>query len=159
MQNNHVQELEQFLSELQANIPNWELTNTAVSKSNIGWHIEHSLLVLSGIIETTSNSNPKDYHREFNWRRILVFAQNKIPRGKAKAPKIVHPQNNYSIASLEDHIASTKTKLEKLSQLSQDKYFKHPGLGNLNLKQTIKFLGIHTRHHLKIIEDIVKSEE
>ncbi|MEI8074353.1 MAG: DinB family protein [Bacteroidota bacterium] len=154
-----MKELEEQLDLLESKIPEYELLNTSISTSNIGWHIEHSLLVISGIIETTANSNPKDYQWAFNWRQILVFIQGKIPRGKARAPKAVQPQINYTIESLTEHVTSTRAKLEKLKQLDKDKYFKHPGLGNLNLKQTIKFLEIHTNHHLKIINEIDVSEE
>ena len=35
-------------------------------------------------------------------------------------------------------------------------YFRHLIFGNLNKKRTIRFLQIHTAHHLKIIQDILK---
>jgi hypothetical protein len=154
-----MKELERQLDLLESKISEYELLNTSISASNIGWHIEHSLLVISGIIETTANSNPEDYKFTFNWRQIIVFVQRKIPRGKSKAPKVVLPQNNYSIESLTQNVSSTRAKLEKLKQLEKGKYFKHPGLGNLNLKQTVKFLEIHTNHHLKIINEINVSEK
>jgi hypothetical protein len=41
--------------------------------------------------------------------------------------------------------------------MSSDKYFDHPYFGNLRLNKTIKFLEIHTKHHLEIINDIIKK--
>jgi hypothetical protein len=39
--------------------------------------------------------------------------------------------------------------------VSKDHFFEHPYFGKLKLKETIRFLEIHTTHHLSIIEDIV----
>ncbi len=147
------------LSQLEFAIPKFEKFDSSISNSNIGWHIEHSLLVFNGIIETLSKSNPKDYTWKLNFKRIVVFAKRKIPRGIAKAPKVVIPKENYSIESLLQHIEKTKIKLEELRKLNPKQFFNHPGFGNLRLKKTIQFLEIHTQHHLEIIADIERGEE
>ena len=147
------------LSQLEFAIPKFEKFDSSISNSNIGWHIEHSLLVFNGIIETLSKSNPKDYSWKLNFKRIVVFAKRKIPRGIAKAPKVVIPKENYSIESLLQHIEKTKIKLEELRKLNPKQFFNHPGFGNLRLKKTIQFLEIHTQHHLEIIADIERGEE
>ena len=147
------------LSQLEFAIPKFEKFDSSISNSNIGWHIEHSLLVFNGIIETLSKSNPKDYTWKLNFKRIVVFAKRKIPRGIAKAPKVVIPKENYSIESLLQHIEKTKIKLEELRKLNPKQFLNHPGFGNLRLKKTIQFLEIHTQHHLEIIADIERGEE
>jgi hypothetical protein len=45
--------------------------------------------------------------------------------------------------------------MEALEKAEKNQFFPHPFLGNLNKKQTIHFLSIHTLHHLKIINDIL----
>lgn len=40
---------------------------------------------------------------------------------------------------------------------SQAIFFKHPYFGNLNVKDAIKMLKLHTRHHIDIINDIIKG--
>lgn len=152
-----MQALETLINQLESRIPQFETINPTISKSNIGWHIDHALMVLSGIIDTTAKSDPDNYKWKFNVKRFVVMFKNKIPRGKAKAPKSVQPIGDYTIESLTKKVAIAKSKLEQLKQLPKNKYFEHPGLGPMKLKQTIKFLEIHTRHHYEIIADIEKG--
>jgi hypothetical protein len=70
---------------------------------------------------------------------------------------VVVPKGIIDKNSLLSHIVVTRNKMEELKTASKDKYFEHPFLGKLKLKQTINFLGIHTKHHLEIIEDIINK--
>ena len=132
--------LSELLKELESRIPNQELINQAISKSTVGWHIEHTLLTINLIIRALKNSNTKDYKRKFNFPRLLVFSMNKIPRGRAKSPKAVQPKDNFNVESLKKHIGNTTEKVKEMSSLKTDNFFEHPVFGNLNLKPTIKFL-------------------
>ncbi len=151
--------LEKLLTQMEAAIPNFEAINVSISSSNIGWHINHSLLVFIGIIDTTSKSNPKDYNWSFNLKRLVIFTKNKIPRGVAKAPNSVIPKDDYTVESLSGLLTVAKNKLADLHQMDPKQFFKHPGLGNLKFKQMIQFLAIHTRHHLEIIWEIEGSKK
>jgi hypothetical protein len=153
-----MEELKKLILELESKIPNQELLNPVVSKSSIGWHIEHILLTMNLVIESIHKSNPDNYKRTFNFNRFLVFTLNKIPRGKVKAPRLVRPQEDFTTDSLINHLEKVKTNLEKLSTLSANNYFEHPFMGQLNLKPTIRFIKIHTKHHLNIINDIIESK-
>lgn len=154
MQHHPTTELDHLLDQLATAIPQFEKTNLAISNSNIGWHIDHSLLVISGIIDTTAKSDPENYRWSFNLKRWIVMGRKKIPRGKAKAPKSVQPKNDYTLESLQERLLKTRSKISELQLLRKDHYFEHPGLGNMKLNQTIRFLSIHTRHHLEIIQEI-----
>jgi len=151
-----MQKLQKYLAELETKIPNLEDYNPTVSKSNVGWHIEHSLLTIERIIEAVEKSNPADYTWSFKLSRIVVFTMNKIPRGRAKAPKVVVPKT-YDEQTLLEHLKIVTLKIQGLEKMSSDKYFDHPYFGNLRLNKTIKFLEIHTKHHLEIINDILKK--
>ena len=50
--------IEPSLEKLYSYIPEADMLISAVSSVNVGWHIEHSLLVISKIIETVVNSDP-----------------------------------------------------------------------------------------------------
>ncbi|MDR6844577.1 DUF1569 domain-containing protein [Flavobacterium granuli] len=153
-----MEELNKLMIELESKIPNQELLNPIVSKSSVGWHIEHVLLTMNLVVESIHKSNPDNYKRTFNFNRFLVFTLNKIPRGKVKAPRMVRPQEDFTTNSLINHLEKGKTNLEKLSTLSANNYFEHPFMGQLNLKQTIRFIKIHTKHHFNIIKEIIESK-
>jgi hypothetical protein len=145
-----------YVKELESKIPNQEDYNPEISKSNVGWHIEHILLTNKMILEAVEKSNPADYTWSFKLSRIVVFTMNKIPRGRAKAPKVVVPKT-YDEQTLLEHLKIVTEKIQGLENMSSDKYFDHPYFGNLRLNKTIKFLEIHTKHHLEIINDIMKK--
>lgn len=148
--------LNKLVNELESNIGFTDKVNSSVSNASVGWHIEHSLKVITQIIDAIEKSDPKEYKWRFNFGRTLVFSFNKIPRGKGKAPKTVIPEGNITNETLKHHVQKTRFVIKKIESLDPNHYFKHPYFGNLNLKPTKKFLGIHTGHHLKIINDIIK---
>jgi hypothetical protein len=153
-----MQKLNALLTQLESNITHYEKLNTAVSAVTVGWHIEHTLLVTINVIEALKKSNPTEYKWQFDIKRFFVFTTGKIPRGKGKAPKSVQPEILDS-TNLKTKIDAVKAKINELGTLNADNYFEHPYFGKINVKGTIKFLSIHTSHHLNIINDIVKADK
>ncbi len=155
-----MKKLNNLIVQLESNVSHQQIANQSISKSNIGWHIKHALLTIDGIIEALKKSNPSKYKWNFKILRLIVFTLKKIPRGRGKSPKIVIPQK-YDELSLIKDCQNALVKIKELELIDKDKYFKHPYFGNLKLDKAIKFLEMHTNHHLKIINDIlnVKIEE
>lgn len=147
-------ELFQCIDQLEKKIILHEKINLAVSQASIGWHIEHILLVINGIVAQLKNSNPNQYKWRFNLSRLYIQTINKIPRGKGKAPKAVQPIETTSTDGLIAKLQLAKTNITEMESLDPKCYFVHPYFGNLNIKKSIWFIKIHTKHHLKIIEDI-----
>jgi hypothetical protein len=150
--------LHNLLLQLENHIPDFEKTNSNVSNSTVGWQIDHCLLVINGIIGQLENSNPSEFQSKFNFKRFIVFTTGKIPRGKIRAPKVVTPVEIATLEELKFEIEIAKNNIQKLNDLPKKSFFKHPFLSNLNVKQTEKFLLIHTKHHLKIIEEVLKKK-
>ena len=148
--------LKTLLSELESKIEHCDVSNLDISKSTVGWQIDHSLRVVNGVISQLKNSNPEDYKWKFNFKRLLIFSLNKIPRGKATAPKSVQSFEKIFRINLINQIEISKKLIADLDNLHKNSNFKHPYFDVLNLKQTIKFLNIHTNHHLKIVNDILQ---
>lgn len=149
-------QLHNILLQLENHIPNFEKTNSKVSTSTIGWQIDHCLLVINGVIGQVEISNPTEFQSKWNFNKFMVFTTGKIPRGKARAPKAVTPVEVASSEELKAKIELAKKNILKLATFSATSFFKHPYFNDLNVKQTEKFLTIHTKHHLKIIEDILR---
>ena len=148
--------LDAILPELANYIADYNQSNHAISEASVGWHIEHSLLVIKQVTATVAQSEPKLYKSKFNIKRFFVFLTKIIPRGKAQAPKVVIPVEEITVDSLQESLKNTHQAITYLKDCEENQYFMHPFFGQLNKKQTIKFLAIHTEHHLKIIRDILK---
>ena len=148
--------IDAIMPELANYIADYNQSNKAISEASVGWHIEHSLLVIKQITATVAQSEPKLYKSKFNVKRFVVFLTKIIPRGKAKAPKVVIPSEEITVDSLQESLKNTYQAITYLKDCEANQYFMHPFFGQLNKKQTIKFLEIHTEHHLKIIRDILK---
>lgn len=149
--------LEQIISTLEQKIAHFDAINLKVSSKGVDWHIDHSLRVIVGIIQTLKKSNPTDYQWKFNAIRTYVLTKGSIPRGKGKAPQSVVNNEKIMIDDVLAQLEKAKTLVSELDTLHQKSNFKHPYFGLLNLRMTKRFLKIHTNHHLKIIEDIVEK--
>ena len=73
--------LNNLIAGLENYVTKQDLINTTISKSAVGWHIEHSLLTIEQIIGAIKRSDPALYKWKFNFKRALVLTINKIPRG------------------------------------------------------------------------------
>lgn len=149
--------LDALLKELESKLPLMEKQNPAVSEASVGWHIEHSLLAAIKMINAVAHSEPDKYRWRFNWRRSMVFATGRIPRGKAKAPKAVVPESTADAATITAQFATLRDKLQNMSMLKPQHFFEHPFFGPLHVKHTFKVIQLHTQHHIKIINDIIAS--
>ncbi len=152
-----MKKVEAQLKELSELLKFYNDSNKTVSEAAVGWHIEHSLLVIKQITSTVAQSDPILFKSKFNFNRYWVFLFAYIPRGKAQAPRVVIPSDELTVNLLEDSIKQTYQALVYLKDCEVNQYFMHPFFGALNRDQTIKFLFIHTKHHLKIIKDIIAS--
>ena len=145
-----------ILKNLTEKLDAFEQIKPTVSKSSVGWHIEHSLKTIDLITTACKKSDPNTYQWKFKLNRFLILdVLQKIPRGKAKAPKVVQPEGEITRESLQLHLEKVHQNLENWENLDPNCYFFHPYFGHLHKKATEKFLKLHTLHHLHIIEDIL----
>lgn len=150
-----MQSLMKLYNDLEKTIPNFEKINTGISQASVGWHIEHTLLVLERVVGAVAKSNSEDYKKTFNLKRIIVSTIGSLPRGKGKAPAVAQPKDDITQQSLQNHFKKVNDILPKLNNLKAFQFFEHPYFGHLHLKATKRFLTIHTKHHLKIIHQII----
>ncbi|MFV9549786.1 DUF1569 domain-containing protein [Algibacter sp. PT7-4] len=156
MANNKIVTLTQLLNKIEANIPYKDLKKSSISKASVGWQLDHTLKVFNAVSQWTENSNPNNYKYQFSFWRSILFPLGYFPRGKVKAPKHVIPPEIITTKDLETQLQIAKNHIDKLKRLPEKAYFKHFIFGMLPKKQTLRFLEMHTNHHLKIINAILK---
>ncbi len=144
------------IAALEGHILKRDVLNPKVSKVDVAWHLDHSLKTINRICKALENSNPEEYKSSFNFSRLCVFAWGDFPRGIAKAPKVVRPPEKILTENLYVQLEEAKENLKKIESLDENVHFEHPYFNVINKGQTKRFLKIHTYHHLKIIEDILK---
>ena len=149
--------LTRYINKIEAYAPHHEATNTKVSKSTIGWQLAHSLKAMNVVIDLIKTAPTDKKPKITNFGRFCLFARY-IPRGKGKAPKGVLPPENIDLEVLDQQIKTAKKLVKDLEGVSDKATFKHPYFGILTKSQTIRFIEVHTNHHLKIVRDILKAE-
>ena len=148
--------IEKRLEKLYTFIKDADRVNSSVSSANVGWHIEHSLLVIIKMISALTASDPAQYKWKFNLARAMVFTINKFPRGRGKAPDPVNPKQ-IERTDFDALFSKTREKIEELKKADPNKFYEHNIFGVLNKKNTFVLLDIHTNHHIQIIEDVLSS--
>lgn len=149
--------LDQKINELDKYVHDLEITNSKISKASVGWHIDHSLKVINKIVEGMKASNPAAFKNNFSVIGKLFFFFGYFPRGKAKAPKVVRPPEHISKEAILVQLKQARTSIQQLVSLDSHSFVPHPFFGNVNKDRAVRFLEIHTNHHLKIIKSILKS--
>ena len=150
--------LKEQIATLEKMIDHLELSATQVSAKGIDWHVDHLLKVIIKVSNALKNSDPVVYKWKYNLLRSVIFVSGKIPRGKGKAPKSVLPPEVILKEDLLLQIKEARKHLNEMKELHANSNFKHPYFGVLNLKMTLRFLEIHTNHHLQIIREILQSK-
>ena len=148
--------LNNYLDEMEEYIHFRKTLDTNVSKVDIGWHLDHSLKVINGVFTTLRNSDPEKHRPKFSFSRLVVFTFGRFPRGKAKAPEAVLPGPEADQMELMARFQEARENFNSFDSLHKNNYFRHPYFNHLNKKQSKRLLEVHTRHHLKIIRDILR---
>ncbi|RZN82314.1 MAG: DUF1569 domain-containing protein [Winogradskyella sp.] len=151
------EKIKHYITTLEAHITNHETVNPKISKATIGWQIDHSLKVINSVCKAIQSSDSKAYKNNFSFMGKFLFTIGFFPRGKAKAPKHVKPPEVILKEDLVSQVEDAKANVETIKDLNDNAFFKHPLFGHVNKKRVNRFLELHTNHHLKIINDILKQ--
>ncbi|WDF47819.1 DUF1569 domain-containing protein [Chryseobacterium sp. KACC 21268] len=144
-----LQKIESLLSKI-------DVTNEKVSKASVGWHLEHLLLILNSSLKGLTMTNPKDYNPKFSLKKFVFLNFGLIPRGKIQAPKQFIPLEVPTQESILKLMNLAKERLKAVENLPEKSFITHPFLGDFDKKTTLRFLWLHSNHHLKIVDDILK---
>lgn len=149
--------LENQLKEVEIYIIHRDHINKKVSKVDVAWHLDHILKVINNVSTTLEKSDPNTYKGNFNFTRFMSFTFNYIPRGKIEAVASVRPPENIETKDIKEQLLIARQNIVSLKDLHKNSNFKHPVFNVLNRNQSERFLEVHTKHHLKIIKDILNE--
>jgi len=150
-------EISSALDELQDYAAQPQTRAVAVSGWSVGQQIEHALLTIRGVVgELSRGAGRHEPAKPTLIGRIILLA-GRIPRGRGEAPLTVLPRSAPEPAELSALLAKSRESLVRLAAVENDNTFFHPRFGRLNKAQSIRFLWIHTDHHLRIIRDIIAA--
>lgn len=147
--------LQPLMDRLESRIPRRDCSSPEVSKVDVAWHLDHSLKVVNSIHDALAGSDPRAYRPRFNPLRAFVFATGKLARGKGKAPEATRPPATIRTEDIEEQLKIARRYLSAITHLPEKSHFEHPAFGVLHRDRALRFLEIHTNHHLSIIEDII----
>lgn len=164
---NHLQKL---LADYENEVENLSFEQANQIPASGGWTIAQVIHHISHVEKSVilyiqkKLINPKESKKsgiKSSYRAALLRYALRSKR-KFKAPKVLeNPVGPYQIKELIDEWKLTRKELEKLLDSVSDadinrELFKHPVVGKINLKQTLGFMGDHTKRHLDQIVQLKK---
>lgn len=118
----------------------------------------------SGLIfmEACIRGNAIKSNKPLHWLVWIILKAGRFPPGKFKAPAnmavLVKPISKEETRNM---LIKVIKKLDELvpmvAKASLNQKMKHPRLGLLNARQWLRFIRIHTAHHLKQLDRIEKT--
>jgi len=131
-----------------------------VSGWSVAQQIDHMLKVLeraAGLLLTAGEALPKG----INTTGRILLGLGRLPRGVAQAPKATRGEETSAeglrveLQSVREAIGRLRAAAERLAD--RRPLLPHPYFGGLTPGQAVRFLGIHTDHHLRIVADIRRA--
>ena len=151
------------MDELKEAIQYADLKESAISSWSVGEQLEHILLTNEYILSQILNNYTKKTEKpaRINWIGHLILWTGYILRGRGKAPGLTIPKkvSKEKIEKSREVVEKLLEEIEeKKSVLRKSNYaFPHPLFGMMSVKQWLRFNEVHTRHHVKIIRDILRA--
>jgi len=148
--------LEHQLQQVENYLPLFEKSNDEVSEAPVKWHLLHALKVINATYNEALSSKSANYNRASNFKWWYVSTFGKIPRGTVRAPDTMNPSFDIKKTEIISELNIVKVNLKNWDSLQKNNFYDHAILLNLNKRKLKRFLKVHTKHHLKIIRDIVE---
>lgn len=105
-------------------------------------------------MEKCINGTAKRDSRRLHWKVWLIMFLGRFPPGRLKAPERIEAMvNKISREEAKNQLIRFSERFEEVSQKIHkalpDRKVSHPRLGPLNAPQWLRFIDIHTRHHIR----------
>lgn len=144
------------LDMIEERIPRLTASNPRVSAWSVGQQLHHVLLATNGIARALTDSVPGARRPDFNPLRWAVLLAGDFPRGRGRAPKNAWPSDDVTEGELRGLLASGRDALDRAARAHPHAWWRHFAFGVMRRDAAIRFLHIHNRHHLKIVDEILE---
>lgn len=129
-----------------------------------GWspaeHLDHMAKVSLWALRSMAKPAKQPAPKGISLAGRLVLFLGWLPRGIGKAPAGVTGQPA-SVAEIEAALTNLESTLDALPldalRASREAVVPHPRFGALTPPQALRLVVVHTNHHLRIIDDILRS--
>jgi hypothetical protein len=137
--------------------PDLSARNERVSGWSVAEHVDHMYKVAMSIVRRLADASAEPLPRGVNFLGRLVLLFGWIPRGRGKSPsRLIGTRADG--AEIDAALLRLERELDALPpeglRTSRGKIVPHPLFGALTPPQALRFIVVHTRHHLKIIREI-----
>ncbi|MEM7187367.1 MAG: DUF1569 domain-containing protein [Bacteroidota bacterium] len=147
-----------YVAEIEEKIAFRDAHSPEVSKADVAWHLDHMLKTVNEICKALEASDPQKFEGSINLMRTMSLSLNYIPRGRAKSPSVVRPPEVIVTEDLYSQLETAKQQLSTVFELDEKAHFKHPVFGTIARGNALRFIEVHTKHHLKIVRDIIEAQ-
>jgi|GEM_PF-729409 len=136
-----------------------------VSWWSVGQHAGHLALSLDRIgreIEDMLAHPDKNAEQPAGQIAVSLLDAGEIPRGRGRAPDFLRVPVNVTPDGVRRELDAARDRWRGLSARADaiaatPAKFPHFALGPLTSAQWTRFMAVHTAHHLRIVEDILKA--
>lgn len=149
--------LNEQISELGSYLSRENKVNLEISKWSIYQQIEHILLVNTQVLEMVEAGKTPEDQKSRSILSYVTLTFGFIPRGRAESPNYVLPESSdkNDLLKLIEKFKAQLIRVKSLETFNSNEVVgNHPYFGGLSRSEWLRFIEIHTRHHLKIIRDI-----
>lgn len=133
--------------------------NERISAWCIAEQLDHVIRVSASVVDVLADPNAEPRPGGINILGRLVLKFGWIPRGLGKSPRRLRGAPATG-AELDAKLAQLERSFDALPfdklRASHVPIVPHPRFRALDAPQALRFLVVHTQHHLKIIDDIVR---
>lgn len=129
-----------------------------VSAWSVGRHIFHLALSGSSLAISLLTGRYWDGVPSAPALKDHILRTGLIPLGRAEAPESVRPAPHPSADEILSAIDKCRTRVARIPAASDDSFLIHPYLGRLTRGELVRFIAIHNRHHLTIVDRILAAD-
>jgi hypothetical protein len=122
-------------------------------------HAEHMALAGQGSVNQLDKALEREGGPPIGFMGRLVLLLGWIPRGIGKAPATTAPKHveRVEVTALLEALRTRVTTLDLERIARGGGRAHHPAFGGFTARQWLRFLDIHHRHHLRIVQDLKRA--